>query len=57
MQPNKPVQERSARWPDQAGLGRASRTLIKTVDFILKAREGHENGQLCNQMNIPKEEG
>lgn len=37
-------QKRPVRWAGQATLGRASRTSIRSVDFILRAGEGHETG-------------
>lgn len=39
------VRKKSTRWPDQAKLGRASHTLIRSMNFILRAREGHGTGQ------------
>lgn len=50
------VRKKSTRWLDQAKLGRASLTLIRSMNFILRAREGHETGKLCNQMHISEEQ-
>lgn len=43
--------KKSSRWPEQAKLGRASSPLIRNVDFMPRAREGHGAGQLCNQVH------